>query len=773
MSKKKWWIIPAVAFIPGIIVGALALYFYKGLVRYNGVISAHAGEPVTIERDRNGVPAIRAKGATGVFFGIGFVHAQDRLAQIEYFRAIARGRLAELIGEHAVVPDKLARTVGFHRSAVELVKRLKSPAREYLAAYAAGINLYRREMAHEFMGLLGALPEPWTDADVASILLLFEWTDAFSANRELIMPVADNEHREALMQIVPPVLQYAYGDEERNTVRALKGVRRALAVLVDESPDGFAFYIPGAQSKDGRGYLGVSIAGSIDLFPRHYPLVMESERGSISGITAAGLPFMTMGAGPALSFAGYTLRCDTQQFYLEKIAVVSGKAMYLSKGALRDFEASTETIEIKNPGGRRDRIVFTARRTERGPVISDIFSDRMKTEVVSVEALAPDEGLVAALFELPFADSVQKARAVIAGLNANPRAFLFAGSDGVQEALAGRLPVIQPPMPGAVLRDGSAYVVRTVADLSGYVRPITTEFAVLGPEILDAAPPVVKEAMMPRNTHVPARIAEHLDRDMLLDERACDRLFADTTSTLAERFAPLFSGILDGMPITSARLAKLYFNKWNLRADADSVPASIFELVFLNVLAETVRDEVGEDARDFIDNSRYVTDTFFALLEADQSMLFDDVGTETEHEYRDSIFDRAFLKALIALNKSRGPLMEEWRWGALFRGEFGLPINTRIGPLTRKIYSFRKTPLAGDSSSLNRAGVTLAGKGIAPTSVTTMVGYAHGGSMAFGTAFGISLNPWSDYYSLTPALRRIEPFAGVSGNRTLRIVPER
>ena len=96
--------------------------------------------PVTISRDRWGVPHVSATSMEDAAFAMGVAHAQDRLWQMEVTRRVATGRISELIGLDGVNIDRFVRRVGLHRVARDEELRLGPEPRRMLKAYAAGVN---------------------------------------------------------------------------------------------------------------------------------------------------------------------------------------------------------------------------------------------------------------------------------------------------------------------------------------------------------------------------------------------------------------------------------------------------------------------------------------------------------------------------------------------------------------------------------------------------------------------------------------------------------
>jgi hypothetical protein len=124
--------------------------------------------PVEIVRDRWGVPHIYAEDEDDLFFAQGYVHAQDRLWQMELQRRLGSGRLSEILGEPTLEVDRFVRTVGLNRAAEDEVNSLPAETRRALDAYAAGVNSSIRQRRGQWsleFTLLRCEPQPWRPVD--------------------------------------------------------------------------------------------------------------------------------------------------------------------------------------------------------------------------------------------------------------------------------------------------------------------------------------------------------------------------------------------------------------------------------------------------------------------------------------------------------------------------------------------------------------------------------------------------------------------------------
>src|SRR5882762_772818 len=163
---------------------------------------------IRIERDASGIPTIKAASVDDALFGLGFVHAQDRLWQLETHKRIGSGRLSEAFGEAALDNDKFLRALGVKRAAAVQWANSSSQAKAAVNAYTAGINAYlasaMKARPPEFV-LTGIQPEPWTPEDSMAWATMMAWdlggnwtTELLRMRLSLRMPV------ERIDQLLPP-----------------------------------------------------------------------------------------------------------------------------------------------------------------------------------------------------------------------------------------------------------------------------------------------------------------------------------------------------------------------------------------------------------------------------------------------------------------------------------------------------------------------------------------------------------------------------------------
>jgi penicillin amidase len=332
--------------------------------------------PIAIHRDAYGVPHIRAETEADLWFAMGFVHAQDRLFQMDLIRRLGSGRLSAWMGEEAFEFDLLMQSL-------ELKKRFegwrKEMAPDLLAvgvAYAAGINAGAAslpELPVEYR-LMGVEWEPWQSHDALAVTTINAWGLSENAPRELIalltrdtLSAADLD---ALWRWGPeaPAVD-AYWDELRDIdVGGLSGPMRGLIETI------WGVHTPSASNN-----WAVSAERSADGFPilasdPHMKQIMPSlwyvaeGRGGevhIAGAALAGSPFFAVGHNEQVAW-GVT---NTMMDYVD-LAVLErvGEKGYLLAGEERMLRPVTRSIEVAGHGLREGTVYWT----EVGPVITEL-----------------------------------------------------------------------------------------------------------------------------------------------------------------------------------------------------------------------------------------------------------------------------------------------------------------------------------------------------------------------------------------------------------------
>src|SRR5262245_50851223 len=209
---RRWLLRIVVTLLVLMALAVAGGYFYlrRSLPQTSGSVTVSGiTAPIEIVRDADAVPHVFASTKKDGLFGLGYVHAQDRLWQMEFQRRIGFGRLSEIVGPATVPQDRFLRTVGFGRAARAAWERMPAWAKDEVNAYVAGVNAFiathhGSRLPPEFT-LLRFEPEPFTGPDVVVWVKMMAWDLSANQSFELLRDdLVRSIGAERMAQLMPP-----------------------------------------------------------------------------------------------------------------------------------------------------------------------------------------------------------------------------------------------------------------------------------------------------------------------------------------------------------------------------------------------------------------------------------------------------------------------------------------------------------------------------------------------------------------------------------------
>ncbi|MCJ7839151.1 MAG: penicillin acylase family protein, partial [Burkholderiales bacterium] len=330
--------------------------------------------PAEIVRDRHGVPHIHAASIEDAYFSLGFVHAQDRLWQMEMNRRIAAGRLSEALGAATLDADKFLRTLGVHRVAEATLKSLNAETRSQLDAYAAGVNAFLAQrsgpLPPEFL-LTGIMPEPWQSADSVAWVKMMAWDLGANWRSELLrLRLAKKLSAAQIGEFLPPYpgdAPLAIADFTK-LYRQLDAGKLAALALPGVTEDGASnnWVLAGRRSASGKPLLAndphLGLAAPAIWYFAH----LSAPGLEVMGATLPGVPAVVLGRNRHIAWGATNTGPDVQDLYVER---VDGAGQVLSPQGWQKLATRKESIKVK---GQAD-VTLTVRASRHGPLISDVF----------------------------------------------------------------------------------------------------------------------------------------------------------------------------------------------------------------------------------------------------------------------------------------------------------------------------------------------------------------------------------------------------------------
>jgi penicillin G amidase len=347
---------------------------------------------ITVTRDQYGVPHIRAKSDLDAFFAQGYVHAQDRLWQMDLNRRTGAGRLSEILGDAALENDKFLRTWGFYRAAEAAYPALSDRTKDILKAYTAGVNTFIQQGNWPIeYSLVGAQPEPWEPADslVWAKMLTFNLAGNWSEELENAQVVAKigldglNDIKPAAQPGTPTIIQLEdyRGPLKGEAVTKPSGARLEKTVVnalkrtaeIQQNIPGLRFeaeigsnnwVISGSRTTTGKPMLANDPHLGFSAPSLWYLADLKGDALNAIGATLPGVPGVVLGRNDRIAWGATNVEPDTQDLF---VLDVKDGAYATPTGPVK-LETRDEIIKVK---GAED-VKLSVRFTSYGPVISDL-----------------------------------------------------------------------------------------------------------------------------------------------------------------------------------------------------------------------------------------------------------------------------------------------------------------------------------------------------------------------------------------------------------------
>jgi penicillin G amidase len=685
--------------------------------RSGSVRVAGLGGPVRIETDTHGVPTIRAASPADATFGLGYVHARDRLWQMEFQRRIGSGRLSEILGERLVETDRFLRTVGFRRAAADALRVLTPAARAQLDAYAAGVNQYLATSSArpiEFRLLrVSAAPFDAVDCLVWSKMMAWDLASANSSNeiRRARFIAAVGPERASELLPPAPAEPTILSDDEWKTIPGSgsriphaesdgnpiwKELETRFALLDDlgfggETVGSNSWVLAGSRTESGRPILANDPHLGLRTPSVWYVARLEAPGLSAAGATLPGIPTVIIGHNARIAWGLTSLEPDVQDLYLEKTDPAD-PGRYFHDGAWRRFETRTETVRVR---GGRD-VVFQVRSSVHGPIVTDVLDGARSLGSPAVAlrwtGLDPDDTTSDAFAGINAAANWTEFLAAASRLRAPAQNLIYADVDGhIGYTAAGAIP-IRPrsdgllPVSGEGADDWRGRI--PFAELPRVFDPPRGYIVTANNRVVSDRYPYLLTADWPEPYRARRITDLVLSRQVAGLERAA-AIQLDVVSLQAEDLLPL---LLDTRPAgpRSARALEM-LRGWHRAFSPDSVPAAIYAAWYAR-LSEMPQDELGPTPAGSV-RSRFLVNAL-----RNGSPWCDDARTPARETCPD--FKTATLARAVAdLERKLGPDPARWQWKRLHRARFPHGVFDRV-PLLSRVFSL-ETGAGGDASTVN------------------------------------------------------------------------
>ncbi len=687
--------------------------FRHPLPRRNGKTRLHGlNANVEVFWDERGVPHVYAQTEEDLIRAQGFLHAQDRLWQMELNRRVAQGRLAEIAGHSVLLADKLSRILGFQRLAQAEISRHSITDLQRLTWYTEGINAFLAthddELPAEFT-LLRIGIQPWQPADILAFNQVMAWALSANWETELMRAILQQE----LGSEMAMALEITYPVEHPTILPSHFDGKDTTALLEAYARIKQIWRLPGAGRGSNSWVLGPERSiGDAPILANDphlemlmpgtwYEMHLVAPEIAVSGMTFAGVPGIIIGHNENIAWGVTNGFTDAQDLYVERVRP-DDPQHYSYQGQWHPFQEIQQEIKIR---GEKEPHRFMVRLSEHGPIINDMLP---------VTALPPlavrwtgQESLpnLDIIWDINKAQDWQSFNEILSGWIAPAQNFTYADRQGnIGYKLAGLVP-LRTKGHGLVPTPGwdADYAWQgwvSAAELPASFNPPSGTIVTANNKITpDDFPYFLGADYLPGFRA--ARITQLLAAKQRFDCADCIAIQQDVLSLAAVQLLPYLQALTAHNQQEEKALTIL--QAWDGRMNKQSIGATIYAFTIRNLLDLVFTNKLGSWASYFLYDSftpflalnisvGKPVARLLTLLAEENPVLYD--GDKTE------LLQHALANALAELSTQRGNKIDKkWQWGNLHCLTLRHPLGDARKVL-RPIFNRGPYPVPGDGQTV-------------------------------------------------------------------------
>lgn len=718
-----------------IVVAAAGSYFYLQSLqpKYQSNLQLPGlRSGVEVLYDNYAIPHIYAQNEEDLFYAFGYVHAQDRLFQMEVLRRLADGRLAEVFGEKALPSDKFFRMLSFREQAkitlATVYKDANSPFVKAAKAYLKGINQYIKAGKTPIEFTLAGIPKTeFTLEDLEIIVGYMGYTFVGAFRSEAVATKIASKYG---MDYFNDVLK-GWPDSlhkipvEAGEKMAMQNAATTLSTMAKDLtamqnnlmyPPFFGsngWVISGSKTKSGKPILSNDTHIAFAQPSVWYEAQLECPGFKIYGNFLAGTPVPALGHSDKGGWGLTMFENDDADFFREKTNPANANQVWY-KDHWEDLAIRNEIIKIK---GKPD-LKFEVKKSRHGYIMNGAFEG--VKDIAEPIALwwvyhqFPSRHLQV-FYNISHASNVQEAAAAVEPLTSPGLNFMWADTAGnIAWWAAGKLPIRPKHVNPQLILDGST----GLDDPQGWL-----DFK-QNPQILNPSRGVLYTANnQPQDMgsglvagyYVPSNRAERIEELVFTDkkdwtEASVRAVINDVQSTSFSKLLQKVLPVVEKDKLTrSAQNAFAILSKWDGTHGLENIEPTIYYKFIHLIYKYAMEDEIGTEAFQSFENQASLKRNTSSFFQNDSSKWWDDIHT-TVKETRADIFTKALNDATDALNKQLGENTAGWQWKKVHSLEHKHPLG--VLPVVGKWFSVGPFAVSGGRETINNLDFNLDSSGL-------------------------------------------------------------
>lgn len=686
MRRFKKFLLVLILLIVVLGIG-LCAYIFHLKPKYEGELQLkNLQAATTVYFDEYGVPHIYADSEKDAMTALGYVHAQERLWQMELLRRIAPGKLSELFGSVALKNDKFFAGIGIEEASAKAIAKLDKNSESYklTQAYLDGINQYLEEGTTpiEFT-LVGVKKEKFTIKDVYNIFGYMSFSFAMAQKTDPLLTDIKNKYGvEYLKDLgIEGEFNTTQIKSSKENIEDYTSVSKSITALLDKSPIppfvGSNSWVAGPhKTKSGKVIFANDPHIGFSQPATWYEAHIVTPKQELYGCYLAGTPFPLLAHNRDYAYGLTMFENDDIDFYQEKNKTGDSN-QYQTPAGFANYEIRKKTIKVKDTSD----VVLTIKSSRHGTIMNDLLErlDRKNPIAMSWTYTREPIQILDAAYGLSHAknrEEVKKSVSLIAAPGLN---VMYGDAKGnVAWWASGKLYKHDKGVNTHLILDGSSGKddIKEYLDFSknpsaenpewGYVYSANNQ-----PEAIDGF--LYPGYYLPEDRA--KRISGLMDAKSDWDKEAISKMIYDNTSEVAVGTVQnLISNIDLNAISTSEKEAVKILKSWKGTNNLEDVAPTIYNKWVYLYLKNTFEDEMGEDNFNLFLGISVGKQVIANQIKNENSVWWDNIKTKNVKETRKDIVSKSFREAVSALQKHLGNTISDWKWGEVHTVEHEHPL---------------------------------------------------------------------------------------------------
>ena len=688
---------------------------------YEGELSLeNLSENVTVHFDENGVPHINAETQKDAYTALGYVHAQDRLWQMELIRRIAPGRLSEIFGDKLVETDVFFAGLGLVEDANESIAKIdiNSEAYKLTIAYLDGVNQFVEEGATPIeYNLIGLKKTKFTVNDVYNVFGYMSFSFAIAQKTDpLLQEIKEKLGDNYLAELEIPIYSNtALLKSEKNPI-VKASFAKAMTAMYEQLPispfiGSNSWVIAADKTKNGKVIFANDPHIGFSQPSVWYQSHIKTPDYEMYGYSLALTPFPLLGHNRDYAYGLTMFENDDVDFYIEKNNPENLNE-YETPTGFSTYKTVQKTIKIKDAPDT----TFTVKISRHGPIMNNLLKQIDDERPIAMQWIykKTDNQIIDVGYQISHAKSLHDFKEGAKLLHAPGLNMMYGDAkDNIAWIASGKLYKYRDSINTKLYLDGASGKDEILSYVDFEDNPQSINPASNYVYSSNNQPDTIAGVLYP-GYYLPEdrgqRIEQLLEvKNDWTQEDVQQMIFDVTSPVVPQVIANLVASIKTENFTKNEQEALQNLKDWNGEYKKEDTAPTIYNRFLYEFLEGTFKDELGESFPMFM-QTPLMKKMIAVQAKKTVSVWFDDVTTEPK-ETKSDIVQRSFINAISFLENQLGDTVSLWSWSKVISVEHGHALAAG-GETLRKIFNVGPFSMDGGNEVINNQLFTLNETGI-------------------------------------------------------------